>query len=76
METLVQVHALVIEDTFEEAAFIDVTATEHEVLFPTVFETKHILILGEGVGDEVTSERQAGGLSDVPAMLSWVGSSN
>ena len=58
-ETLVEVHAVVIEDAFEQATFVGVASANSEILSPTVFETQDKLVFGEGVGDEVTCNGEA-----------------
>ena len=65
METLVKVHALVVKGAFQQTAFIDVASAEEEVFLPGVLETEDVLVLGEGVGDEVTSHGKTVGLREV-----------
>ena len=50
MEAFVEVHAVVVEDAFEQATFEDVASTDEQQLSPAVFHTNDILVFGEGVG--------------------------
>jgi len=65
MEASVDVHALVIQDAFEDAALEDIASANQQPFSPAVFDTEDVLVLGKGVGDEVTCSSQAMGLSEV-----------
>ena len=66
VEALVQIHALVVEDALQQAALEHITATDQEPFSPAVFSTEHILVSGEGVGDEVACEGDAVLFGKVP----------
>ena len=70
MESFVHVSAIVVEDALEQAAFKDITCTDQEPFSPAVFDAKHILVLCEGVGDEVTCEGKALLFGEVPVISS------
>lgn len=67
-EASVEVHALIVQGTFEETAFVGIAGTDAEVFFPSVFHTKDVLVFGKGVGDEVTCEGHAVHLSHMPVV--------
>ena len=68
VEASVEVHASIVQDTFEQSTFVGIARADAEVLFPAVFHTEDILVFGEGVGDEVTGEGHAVHLSQMPVV--------